>query len=65
MYFGFERLKSEKSRGEVINGGFGLVLDGHNTPVAETLLTWDVNNGIARRYRNRFCDINSDLIFEI
>jgi urocanate hydratase len=43
--------------GEVINGGFGLVLDG--TPAAERRLTsmlgWDVNNGIARRSwaRNR------------
>lgn len=35
--------------GEVINGGFGLVLDGTNTDVAESVLTWDVNNGIARR----------------
>ena len=37
--------------GEVINGGFGLVLDG--TPEAgrrlEQMLFWDVNNGIARR----------------
>jgi urocanate hydratase len=37
--------------GEVINGGFGLVLDG--TPEAEKrlemMLHWDVNNGIARR----------------
>lgn len=37
--------------GEVINGGFGLVLDG--TPQADTrlrsMLHWDVNNGIARR----------------
>lgn len=37
--------------GEVINGGFGLVLDG--TPEAarrlERMLFWDVNNGIARR----------------
>ncbi len=37
--------------GEVINGGFGLVLDG--TPEASTrlnsMLNWDVNNGIARR----------------
>jgi urocanate hydratase len=37
--------------GEVINGGFGLVLDG--TPEAdqklETMLFFDVNNGIARR----------------
>ena len=37
--------------GEVINGGFGLVLDG--SPEAErrlhAMLFWDVNNGIARR----------------
>ena len=37
--------------GEVINGGFGLVLDG--SPEAdrrlEMMLHWDVNNGIARR----------------
>lgn len=37
--------------GEVINGGFGMVLDG--TPDSErrlkTMLLWDVNNGISRR----------------
>ncbi len=37
--------------GEVINGGFGMVLDG--TPETESklrmMLQWDVNNGIARR----------------
>jgi urocanate hydratase len=37
--------------GEVINGGFGMVLDG--TPQADEriamMLSWDVNNGIARR----------------
>ncbi len=37
--------------GEVINGGFGMVLDG--TPEAskrlQSMLFWDVNNGIARR----------------
>jgi urocanate hydratase len=37
--------------GEVINGGFGMVIDG--TEQAETrikeMLHWDVNNGIARR----------------
>lgn len=37
--------------GEVINGGFGMVLDG--TPEAEIrlrrMLHWDVNNGISRR----------------
>ena len=37
--------------GEVINGGFGLVLDG-STDASERLhsmLSWDVNNGVARR----------------
>ncbi len=37
--------------GEVINGGFGMVLDG--SPEADTrlerMLFWDVNNGISRR----------------
>jgi urocanate hydratase len=37
--------------GEVVNGGFGMVLDG--SPEAErrlkSMLHWDVNNGIARR----------------
>ncbi|KAM4021952.1 urocanate hydratase isoform 1-T1 [Anomaloglossus baeobatrachus] len=37
--------------GEVINGGFGLVLDG--SPEAErnakTMLSWDVSNGVTRR----------------
>ena len=37
--------------GEVINGGFGMMLDG--TPATESkikmMLHWDVNNGIARR----------------
>lgn len=37
--------------GEVINGGFGLLLDG--SPEAErrlqSMLHWDVNNGVARR----------------
>ncbi len=37
--------------GEVVNGGFGMVVDG--TPEAEerikNMLLWDVNNGIARR----------------
>jgi urocanate hydratase len=46
--------------GEVINGGFGLVLDG--SPEAgdrlRSMLFWDVNNGIARRAwaRNREAD---------
>ena len=37
--------------GEVINGGFGLLIDG--SPAAqkkiESMLHWDVNNGVARR----------------
>jgi urocanate hydratase len=43
--------------GEVINGGFGLVLDGTEQAERrlEMMLHWDVNNGIARRSwaRNR------------
>lgn len=37
--------------GEVINGGFGLVLDGTDKAKdrAKNMLFWDVNNGIARR----------------
>ncbi len=37
--------------GEVINGGFGLVLDGTDEAAhkAKQMLFWDVNNGIARR----------------
>lgn len=37
--------------GEVINGGFGLVLDGTDSAERklEMMLHWDVNNGIARR----------------
>jgi urocanate hydratase len=37
--------------GEVINGGFGLVLDGSDEADQrlESMLFWDVNNGIARR----------------
>jgi urocanate hydratase len=49
--------------GEVINGGFGLTLDG--SPDAERRLTsmlfWDVNNGIARRSWAR----NDEAIFAI
>ena len=39
-------------RGEVINGGFGLVLDGSDDAAAkaESMLNWDVSNGVARRY---------------
>jgi urocanate hydratase len=37
--------------GEVINGGFGLVLDGTEDAARRlhSMLAWDVNNGIARR----------------
>ncbi len=37
--------------GEVINGGFGLVLDGSEDADnrLSSMLSWDVNNGIARR----------------
>jgi len=37
--------------GEVINGGFGMVLDGSEAASRrlESMLFWDVNNGIARR----------------
>ena len=49
--------------GEVINGGFGMLLDG--SPEAdrrlESMLFWDVNNGIARRSWAR----NTEAIFAI
>ncbi|ROL61714.1 urocanate hydratase, partial [Bacteroidetes/Chlorobi group bacterium ChocPot_Mid] len=37
--------------GEVINGGFGMVLDGSDDSDRrlKSMLFWDVNNGIARR----------------
>ncbi len=37
--------------GEVINGGFGMVIDGseQSSENIEKMLLWDVNNGIARR----------------
>jgi urocanate hydratase len=37
--------------GEVINGGFGMVLDGSETMAnnLKSMLFWDVNNGISRR----------------
>ena len=37
--------------GEVINGGFGMVIDGsaESQRHIEEMLLWDVNNGIARR----------------
>jgi len=49
--------------GEVINGGFGMVLDGTNEAQfrLESMLFWDVNNGIARRSWAR----NEEAIFAI
>jgi urocanate hydratase len=49
--------------GEVINGGFGMVLDGSNDAQRrlESMLFWDVNNGIARRSWAR----NKEAIFAI
>jgi urocanate hydratase len=37
--------------GEVVNGGFGMLLDGTNDAQRrlDSMLHWDVNNGIARR----------------
>ncbi len=37
--------------GEVVNGGFGMLLDGSREAGerAESMLTWDVSNGLARR----------------
>ncbi len=39
------------SRGEAMNGGFGLVLDGGADAArrARAMLDWDVSNGVARR----------------
>ena len=49
--------------GEVINGGFGMVLDGSNDAQRrlESMLFWDVNNGIARRSWAR----NKEAVFAI
>ena len=37
--------------GEVVNGGFGLVIDGSekSQEIINSMISWDVNNGIARR----------------
>ena len=37
--------------GEVINGGFGMLIDGsaEASHKIESMLHWDVNNGVARR----------------
>ena len=49
--------------GEVINGGFGMVLDGSNeaSKRLQSMLFWDVNNGISRRSWAR----NEGAIFSI
>ena len=49
--------------GEVINGGFGMVLDGSQEAEEKLkmMLHWDVNNGIARRSWAR----NKEAIFAI
>ena len=49
--------------GEVINGGFGMVLDGSSDAERrlKSMLFWDVNNGIARRNWAR----NEEAIFAI
>ena len=49
--------------GEVINGGFGMVLDGSSEAERrlKSMLFWDVNNGIARRNWAR----NKEAIFAI
>ncbi|RLD29627.1 MAG: urocanate hydratase [Bacteroidetes bacterium] len=49
--------------GEVINGGFGMVLDGSKDAERrlKSMLFWDVNNGIARRSWAR----NEEAVFSI
>ena len=49
--------------GEVINGGFGMLLDGTKeaSKRLESMLFWDVNNGISRRSWAR----NDEAIFAI
>jgi len=49
--------------GEVINGGFGMLLDGSKDASRrlKSMLFWDVNNGIARRSWAR----NSEAVFTI
>ena len=49
--------------GEVINGGFGLTIDGSQNSEKKlvNMLLWDVNNGIARRNWAR----NKEAIFAI
>ena len=49
--------------GEVINGGFGMLIDGseESAKKIQSMLHWDVNNGIARRSWAR----NKEAIFAI
>jgi len=49
--------------GEVINGGFGMVLDGSKASEdkLKSMLFWDVNNGLARRSWAR----NKEAVFTI
>ena len=49
--------------GEVVNGGFGMVIDGsdNSDENIKSMLSWDVNNGIARRAWAQ----NSEAIFTI
>ena len=49
--------------GEVINGGFGMLIDGSDESAKKihSMLHWDVNNGIARRSWAR----NEEAIFAI
>ena len=49
--------------GEVINGGFGMLIDGseESATKVQSMLHWDVNNGIARRSWAR----NEEAIFAI
>jgi len=49
--------------GEVINGGFGMVLDGSNDAERrlKSMLFWDVNNGISRRSWAR----NEEAVFAV
>jgi urocanate hydratase len=49
--------------GEVVNGGFGMVLDGSKDAQRrlESMLFWDVTNGIARRSWAR----NEEAVFAI
>lgn len=53
--------------GEVINGGFGMVIDGSNESAEKitNMMFWDVNNGIARRSWARNSGARSAIIREM